>query len=187
MLFQLRDDIVRSLGIDGDLFTLALIEEALENIDPMDYQIFFNALHGEEHRFTKPLDRVTKVAKQFKEDRHAALTSGTTTLAKRIYNRLYTIHASLTEYADMHVKDSKLSEFFERIDYKVTKFDDETLSQQELYVLKELGGGAWLYAMKYEPNSGAVIARIEAIINTAIVKKQQQLEHIKTHQLEGGR
>jgi len=175
MLTQLRDNIVRSLGIEGDLFTLSMVEEIIAEIPPEQYQPFFNALHGDEHQFLKPLDRVAKVAKRFKDSHTATLLEGTWTLAKQIYDKFYTIHTSLSEYADMNVKESKLSEFFAKVNYRVTKFDGETLSRQEVYVLEKLGGGAWLHGIKREANSGVVIERIDQIISEAILEKQQKL------------
>ncbi|MBN2895029.1 MAG: hypothetical protein JXK05_03935 [Campylobacterales bacterium] len=167
---QLRDNIVRSLGIEADLFSLSMIEEVIATLPQEQYQPFFNALHGDEHAYLKPLDRVAKVAKLFRDAEVAALLSGTGTLAKQIYDRFYGVHTALCDFAREHGK-SDLSAFFKSIDYRATKFEGEVLSRQEIYVLEKLGGGAWLCGIKREINSGVVIERIEAIIHEGIFKK----------------
>ncbi len=170
----LRDEIIRVLGIDAGLFTMSLIEEAIAEIDPVQYGEFFKALMGDEHAYLKPLDRVVKVARQFVALRKHTALIGTQSLAKQMYDRFYAIHTALSDYAHVHMKESSLGEFFGRIDYRVTKFDGFALSAQEFYVLKELGGGAWLYRMKEQNNSGVVVAQIAQIIEDAIMQKLQK-------------
>jgi len=174
MKAHLRDSIVRSLGIEGDLFALPMIESIINEIPEDQYQVFFDALHGDEHKFLRGLDRVQKVAKIFKENRNAALLGGTYSKAKEIADRFYAIRRAVSEYAERNIKEGSQKDFFNRVKYKEITIHGEPLTKQELYVLDKLGGGAWLYGLIFEANSGVVVERIDQIIRDAILEKQQK-------------
>jgi hypothetical protein len=174
MMTQLRDNIVRSLGIGADLFTLSMLEEIISEIPPEQYQDFFNALHGEQHQFLRGLDRVQKVAKLLKENRNSLLLSGTYSKAKEIADRFYAIRRAISDLAELNMKECEQKNFFNRVIYKDVKIHGEPISKQELYVLEKLGGGSWLYGLIFESNSGVVVEKIDQIIRDAILEKQQK-------------
>ena len=63
---ELVNTIVKSLKIDNNPFNTATIQEMIKNISDNDLQSFYQALFGADHSYLNGLDRVAKVAEQFK-------------------------------------------------------------------------------------------------------------------------
>ena len=167
------DDIKTKLGIVGGRFIDAEIEEYVSEIDTSRHLEFFKALSGE-HGFSKPMDRIANVAKQFSKDKENQLFSGSYELAKSMYDKFYYQHSKMTDYctANRHRIPSD-REFFNNCDFKALINSDKskTYSDKEIYVLGELGGAEWLLSICSYANSKKVIDDIEKIIKTTITKK----------------
>ena len=63
---ELVNTIVKSLKIDNNPFNTATIQEMIKNISDNNLQEFYQALFGADHSYLNGLDRVAKVAEQFK-------------------------------------------------------------------------------------------------------------------------
>ena len=162
------------------MFAVGMIEDAIEGIEPKQFKQFFNSLMGDEHNYLKPLDRVAKVAKQFKYSKTDELFKHTADMALNCYHRFYTVNASMTTYSQENrdkVPDDR--KFFSSIDYSELKDIDgaKVFTKQDLYVLQELGGGEWLMNIKFIVNSKEAIDKIEQIIKTAITSKYLAPKH----------
>ena len=177
---QLVNSIVENLKIKEDMFSVGMIEDAIEGIDAEQYNEFFNALIGDEHEYLKPLDRVAKVSKQFKHARSNELFKETPTMAKECYERFYTVNAQMTTYSQTN-RDAVPNdrEFFINTKYSdlVDKYGAKVFSKQDLYILDELGGGEWLMNIKFITNSKEAVDKIERIIKTAITAKYMKPKH----------
>jgi len=58
--------IMQSLKIDKNPFIYATIDEFISHLTPTDYKSFMTELFGTQHAYLNGLDRVAKVAEQFK-------------------------------------------------------------------------------------------------------------------------
>ena len=58
--------IMMSLKIDSNPFIIATIDEFIAHIKPTEYKSFMTELFGTQHAYLNGLDRVAKVAEQFK-------------------------------------------------------------------------------------------------------------------------
>ncbi|MDQ1341167.1 MAG: hypothetical protein QG567_2325 [Campylobacterota bacterium] len=173
MKTKLIQEIKQKLGIDGGVFIDAEIESYIDEIPESKYIEFFKALSGE-HGFLKPIDRVAKVARQFKTEAVENLLVGTREQAKAMYDKFYAESAYMLDYCtDNRSRIPNDRAFFEGLDYtKLKKVDgSNAYTKQELYVLGELGYGSFLIDMRFYDNSGLVVERIEKIIKDAMIKK----------------
>lgn len=172
---QLINSIVSNLGIKEDTFSIGMIEDSLEGVEPQQYKEFFNMLMGDTHEYLKPLDRVAKVAERFKASKKDELFKDTHTMAKTFYDKISTINADMTTYSQAN-RDAVPNdrEFFENFNYAK---DIKGFTEQDIYVLKELGGGTWVMNIKFISNSSEAIKKIEKIIKTAITAKYLQPKH----------
>jgi len=169
---QLRNEIVNTLGIGDGMYSLGLVEDAIKGIPPEQFGDFFAALMGDDHQYLKPLDRVVKVSRQFKQMKREDLFANTKQISKEMYDKFYALHSALTSHAeDNRATVSDDMRLFVQINYNTLRAGHLTLSKQELYVLDELGGGEWLFGIKRYENAGKVIDRIEHVVKTAITAK----------------
>ena len=180
MKTQLVNSILNNLKIEKDIFSVGMIEDALEGINAKQYAEFFNELMGDSHEFLKPLDRVSKVAKHFKSAEADTLFKDTHLRAKETYTRFYGVNCSMTTYSQTHrdvVKDDRV--FFETMDYKNMEdvHGKVIFTELDMYILKYLGGGEWLMNMKFITNSQEVEKKIENIIKNGITKKYLTPKH----------
>lgn len=179
-MINLIKDIKSKLNIDGGSYIDAEIESYLEGILPDDYLQFFKELSGDEYAYKNAMDRISIVASKFKKHEEDSLFSGTQCLAKEVYSRLYAVNSSMTTYSQANrdkVKDDRV--FFETMDYKnmVDLNNKNVLTRQDVYILKELGGGEWLMNIKFISNSSEALNKIEKIIKHAIRLKHLAPKH----------
>lgn len=181
MQTELVNSIMNNLKIEKDMFSVSMVEDCLEGIAPTQYKAFYNALMGDEHEYLKPLDRVAKVAKQFKGTRSDELFKDVQSTAKSFYDKIYTINASMTTHSQENreaIPNDR--EFFENMDYSalINKADNsKILNKQDLYILDELGGGEWVMNIKFITNSSEALGKIEHIIKNAITLKHLTPKH----------
>lgn len=171
MKTQLVNSILNNLRIEKDMFSVGMIEDAIEGISPKQYKEFFNALMGDEHDYLKPLDRVAKVSKHFKGTEEAELFKDTQDIAKTFYDKIYGVNASMTTYSQEHRdKVPNDREFFENMDYTslTDKNKFKVFTKKDLYILDELGGGEYIMNIKFITNSSEALTKIEKIIKHAI-------------------
>ena len=177
---QLIKSVTTNLKIEGDMFSIGMIEESIKDIKPEQYIDFFNMLMGDEHSYLKPLDRVAKVAKHFKHSMSDELFKDTPTMAKDCYDKFYAINAQMTTYSqENRDKVPNDREFFNNTDYKMLKdkHGADVFTKQDLYILDELGGGEWLMNIKFITNSKDAVEKIEKIIKSAITAKYMKPKH----------
>ena len=164
-----------SLKIEQGMFAVGMIEDSLEGIKPSEYKTFFCALMGDEHEYLKPLDRVAKVAERFKASTEDELFKDTYLIAKTFYDKIYAINANMTTYSqENRDKVPNDREFFENMDYAN---QIKGMTEQDIYILKILGGGEWVMNIKFISNSSEAIAKIEKIIKNAITEKYLGNKH----------
>lgn len=179
-------EIKKKLGIDGGYYIDAEIEDYIQNVDKSQYLEFFKALSGS-HEFSKPIDRIANVAKRFTSKKKDLILAGTHEQAKAMYDKFEREHSLMTDYTqDNRDKVPNDREFFVNVDYSKVKrkFKDSddyenVYTKQELYVLNELGGGAWLYDIRFKQNSSEIVDTIEKIIKDAKIEK-----HLKQNAIE---
>lgn len=58
--------VMSSLKIDKNPFIISTVDELTRSIEPTEYKRFLTALFGEQHQYLNGIDRVAKVAEQFK-------------------------------------------------------------------------------------------------------------------------
>ena len=58
--------IMQSLKIDNNPFIFATVDEYIAHLKPVEYKSFMKELFGTQHQYLNGLDRVAKVAEQFK-------------------------------------------------------------------------------------------------------------------------
>jgi len=63
---ELIKTVVKSLKIDNNPFNTSTIQEMIKDIRDNDLQDFYQALFGADHSYLNGLDRVAKVAEQFR-------------------------------------------------------------------------------------------------------------------------
>lgn len=176
---NLIKDIKAKLNIEGGFYIDAEIESNLEGVSPDNYLEFFKSLSGNEYSYKNAMDRISIVASKFKQAEADTLFKGTQTLAKEVYTRLYGVNCSMTTYSQTNrdvIKDDRV--FFETMDYKnmVDVHGKSVLTEQDIYILKELGGGEWLMNIKFITNSKDAEAKIEGIIKNAITEKYMRID-----------
>lgn len=176
----LVNSVMKNLKIESDMFSVGMIEDAIDGIDSEQYKEFYNMLMGDDHDYLKPLDRVAKVAKHFKHSQADELFKETPTMAKECYERFYTVNAQMTDYSQQH-RDAVPNDrdFFVNTKYQELKdkHGADVFSKQDLYILDELGGGEWLMNIKFITNSKEAVDKIERIIKTAITAKYMKPKH----------
>jgi len=180
MKTQLINSIIDNLKISSDIFSVGMIEDCLEGINPKQYKEFFNALMGDEHDYLKPLDRVAKVSNHFKGAEVDELFKDTQFIAKAFYDKIYSVNASMTTYSqENRDKVPNDREFFGNMDYKILTDKDmfKVFTKKDLYILDELGGGEYIMNIKFITNSNEAISKIEKIIKHAIRLKHLTLKH----------
>ena len=174
MKTKLVNSIMNNLKIEKDIFSVGMIEDCLDGINPKQYKEFFNMLMGDEHNYLKPLDRVAKVAKHFKGSEAHEKFKDVPTLAKEAYDKFYSVNCSMTTYSQEN-RDKVLDDRLFFIDMVYSKLLDKNnfkvFTEQNLYILNELGGGEWLMNIRFITNSKDAISKIENIISNAITKK----------------
>ena len=168
-------EIINALKIEDGYFTRGMIQESINDIKDQDYQKFFNLLMGDEHSYLKPLDRVAKVAKHFKGAKADSLLSEAHTMAKTFYDKIYAINNDMTTYSQAN-RDAVPNDrdFFTNFNYEK---DIKGFTEQDVYVLKELGGGEWVMNIKFISNSKEAVEKIERIIKSAITAKYLKPKH----------
>lgn len=73
--YNLREQLINSsmdsLKIDKNPFNYQTIKEFIEHINDMDLKKFYSKLFGAEHSYLNGMDRIAKVAEQFKPTKEA--------------------------------------------------------------------------------------------------------------------
>lgn len=172
---SLIQDIKTKLNIQGGSYIDAEIESYLEGVEPKDYLEFFKALSGDEYEYKNAMDRIAITANRFKIAQKDELFKDVQSTAKSFYDKIYAINASMTTYSQENRDEVPNDrEFFENFDYEknIKGFTD-----QDIYILKELGGGEWVMNIKFISNSNEALNKIEQIIKTAITAKYLQPKH----------
>ena len=176
----LVNSVMKNLKIESDMFSVGMIEDAIDGIGSEQYKEFYNMLMGDDHDYLKPLDRVAKVAKHFKHSHADELFKETPTMAKECYELFRTVNAQITDHIQVNRKYIPHDRiFFENIDYStlLDKHGAKVFSKQDLYVLDELGGGSWIMDIKFIANEKEAVDKIERIIKTAITAKYMKPKH----------
>ena len=101
--------IMQSLKIDNNPFIYATIDEFIAHLKPTDYKAFMTELFGTQHAFLNGLDRVAKVAEQFKpiETNHAKskaekLISGVETMNTVLWSEAKDLKRVFEDYVRMY-------------------------------------------------------------------------------------
>ena len=99
-MYNLRDELIntciKSLKIDDNTFNRQIILEKLEHIQDNELQKFYSDLFHESHRFLSGMDRIAKVAEQFKPQ---ILEDDTTKEAKRLISGVEAMNTILFDEA----------------------------------------------------------------------------------------
>lgn len=168
---MLVNDIKAKLNIEGGVFVTAEIESYVKAIDPSQYLEFFKALSGDEFAHKNKLDRVAIVAERYRSAKESALFGSVEQQSKQLYDKFRSVRIALERYCtDNRDKAPDDKRFFLSVDYgslvdtkQVKTFDDD-----ELYVLAELGGGAFLLDMPRMANVKVATDKIEAVLKHRI-------------------
>lgn len=173
---ELIDSIKKKLKLEDGFFIDAEIEDYIKDIPEDRCLDFFKALSGDEYNYKNAMDRISIVASKFKAENTKLLLGGTKEQAKAMYDKFYYECCTMLDYTQNNrstIPNDR--EWFRSLKYEDLKRKDGTKSytQQELYVLNELGGGNWLIDIRFADNSQVVIDKIEKIISSAILTKYQ--------------
>lgn len=176
------DDIKTKLNIKGGRFIDAEIEEYINGIDKSQHLEFFKALSGDEYQYKNAMDRISIVAKRFKNEKTDNILAGTREQAKAMYDKFYYECCAMLDYAQKNrSKVPNDREFFMNVPYSELKCTDGSpaYTKQELFVLNALGGGEWLIDIRLALSSKDVIDRIEKIIRDAVLAKYNNQNRIE--------
>lgn len=177
------DDIKTKLNIKGGRFIDAEIEEHISSIDKSQHLEFFKALSGDEHQYKNAMDRISIVAKRFKNAKTDNILAGTREQAKAMYDKFYYESCAMLDYIqENRDKVPNDREFFKNVPYGELKRTDGSpaYTKQELFVMNALGGGEWLMDIKLAPSSKDVIDKIEKIIREAVLTKYNNQNSIES-------
>ena len=101
-MYNLRNEliktIIKSLKIDDNPFNVITIQDMIENISDDNLQEYYQALFGNEHSYLNGLDRVAKVAEQFKPQQKTDLTE---IKAKELIEFVHSMNHTIFENAKM--------------------------------------------------------------------------------------
>lgn len=173
--------LLETLKIPTTAFNIALVKEEIEAIDKADLREFYKAVVTAD-TFGNGMKAIINTAKDFKPEEKNIL-DGTEQKAKAMYKKFYAEQSAMITYAQKNRdKISNDRDWFNSIDYSNLKRTDGTLvyTKQEIYVLKELGGGAFLLDLPYKENSNEVIQLIKRTIDKAIVTKYSDTKAISS-------
>ena len=176
---ELVKALTRGLKIDNDIFAIETVQEATESIDEDKYMQFYKDVMKED-TFGNGMKAILKISEAYTKSDTTSLTQNSRQLAKSMYDKFYAENCAMTDYAqDNREKITNDRLWFESINYSKLKRADNTstYTKQEVYVLKELGGGGWLLDIRFALNANDVVNKIEKIINTAIVTKYDKNEN----------
>lgn len=166
------EELMLTLKIPQGNFNFGLIADEIENIPNENLKEFYKLVMSNES-FGNGMKAIIASAKEF-TPQEQDLLAGTHDTAKQMYNKFYAQNCAMTDYTQANRdKVSNDRDFFEKMDYTKLKNTDgaKTYTKQELYVLKELGGGSWLVDIRFLPNTQVAISKIEKIIKSAIITK----------------
>lgn len=166
------EELMLTLKIPQGNFNFGLIADEIENIPNENLKEFYKLVMSNES-FGNGMKAIIASAKEF-TPQEQDLLAGTHETAKQMYNKFYAQNCSMTDYTQANrdkVPNDRV--FFETMDYSKLRNTDgaKTYTKQELYVLKELGGGSWLVDIRFLPNTQVAISKIEKIIKSAIITK----------------
>ncbi|MFA5669891.1 MAG: hypothetical protein WCX83_00300 [Candidatus Cloacimonas sp.] len=171
---KLVQEIKQKLNISGGMFIDSEIESYVNEIPENKYIEFFKALSGGEYEYKNAMDRIAMTAKRFKNEKTDNLLAGTREKAKAMYDKFYDESCMMFKHTyDNRDKYPSDAEFFDNVQYKNLKKIDGTsvYTEQEIYVLDELGGGKWLIGIRLALSSKDIIDKIEQVIKDAVMKK----------------
>ena len=172
-------DIKAKLGINGGDFIDEEIRDIIHDIKEKDHKAFFKALSGE-HQYLKPMQIVSKVAKEFKTPTlKDNLLENSRAEAKDMYDKFYAESSAMLDFTAQRRNDYPSDVlFFVSFNYAQAKKVDgsKAYTKKEIYVLRELGGGEWLMNIKLASNSQEVINKIHRIIADGIETKYSENE-----------
>ena len=177
-----RDLFIKSLisglkiEVENNPFEYQAVVDSVENIKEDEFMDFYNECRSEKS-YGDGMASLKVVAERYEKKILSALTGTSRQLAKSMYDKFYAENCAMTDYTQKNrdtITNDRL--WFESIDYSKLKRADgtNTYTKQEIYVLKELGGGGWLLDIRFALNANDVVNKIEKIINTAIVTKYEK-------------
>lgn len=121
---KLKKEFVRaimiSLKIEDNPFIIATIDEFTAHIQPTQFKYFLTALFGEQHQYLNGIDRVAKVAEQFKPQ--IVVTDEVETKAKELISACETMNTILCTEA--HGKNMSFDDYI--VTHNFNNICDET-------------------------------------------------------------
>jgi len=179
---KFREEFIKSLletlKIPATAFNIAIAEDEIACIPNDKIREFFKEVLIAES-YGNGMKAIINTAKKFKPD----ILASTAEKAKNMYDKFYAQQSAMLDYSQTHRDEVPNDrEWFNKIDYSKLKNRDgsKTYTKQELYVLKELGGGEFLLNLRFTLNSSHVVAKIKKIIDKAIKTKHKKIESIES-------
>ena len=172
--------LLETLKIPVTAFNIALILDEIELISNADLRRFYREVVSAD-TYGNGIKAVVNIAKKFKAAEKDML-EGTEQKAKAMYDKFYAQQAAITDYSQKHRDEVPNDrEWFKKINYSKLKNRDgsKTYTKQELYVLKELGGGEFLLNLRFALNSSHIITKIKKIIDE-VLKTKYKIKSIES-------
>lgn len=178
--------LLETLKIPSTAFNIAVVSDEIEEIPNQSLRGFYREVVSAD-TFGNGMKAIIKTAENYKQESELSIKlTESKDEANDMYNKFYSQNCSMTDYAQANRnKVPNDREFFEKMDYSKLKNTDgqDTYTKQELYVLRELGGGSWLADIRFLPNTQVAISKIERIIKDAKITKYESLNQIESKRI----
>ena len=164
------------IEVENNPFEYQTVVDEVEHIQEQDFMRFYSECRAE-NTFGDGMKAIINTAKKFKPD----ILASTAEKAKNMYDKFYAQQSAMLDYSQTHrdqVPNDR--EWFNKIDYSKLKNKDgsKTYTKQELYLLKELGGGEFLLNLRFTLNSSHIITKIKKIIDEVLKTKSIESKRV---------
>ncbi len=167
---------MQSLKIEKNPFIYATVDEYISHIKPTKYKLFMSELFGTQHQYLNGLDRVAKVAEQFKpvemdhsRSKAEQLIKGVETMNTVLWNEAKELKRVFEDYVEM---------------YEFKNVCDETKSILNNVAPYHDIGQLTINIRKYQTSADAITAFKNAI--ASISNRNTAIESPKVRKMIGG-